>query len=142
MKVSLHKIALGLLASLAFALLFTGCSNTSQTQVELGKEFSLAIGQSVAIKNENLTIRFDAVTEDSRCPTGATCIWAGQASARVTINDGSATELTLTEPGLTDNSNLQVFKQYQLDFKILPYPKLGEEISQDEYRLVLTVTKL
>jgi hypothetical protein len=40
--------------------------------VALGQDFSLKLGQSAAIANEGVTLTFDAVQEDSRCPTGAT----------------------------------------------------------------------
>ncbi len=38
----------------------------------LGQTFVLALGQSATVTGEGLTITFTDVTEDSRCPTGAT----------------------------------------------------------------------
>ena len=45
---------------------------------ELGRPFSLGIGQTAAIESEGLEIGFVRVAEDSRCPTNVVCIWEGR----------------------------------------------------------------
>lgn len=56
-----------------FSLLLAGCgSNTGEVQASLGQEFTLSINQTATISGQNLSIKFIDVTEDSRCPTGAT----------------------------------------------------------------------
>ncbi|MCP3733172.1 hypothetical protein M9978_22465 [Sphingomonas sp. MG17] len=48
-----------------------------------------------------LRIRPDKVVEDSRCPMNARCVWAGRATVRLTLRDGSRTRqvnVTLGEP--------------------------------------------
>lgn len=41
----------------------------------------LVEGQSTFIKDKNLTVKFVRVSDDSRCPQKAQCIWAGSATA-------------------------------------------------------------
>jgi len=78
MKLTLQKPVLGLMLSLVLVALLLGCSSATQsTEVLLDKEFSLSVGQTATLKSENMTIRFEGVTEDSRCPIGATCILGG-----------------------------------------------------------------
>lgn len=36
-----------------------------------------------------LRIRADKVVEDSRCPMNARCVWAGRATVRITLRDGT-----------------------------------------------------
>ncbi|MBM2831273.1 MAG: hypothetical protein HW414_325 [Dehalococcoidia bacterium] len=42
---------------------------------------------------------------------------------------------------MTYDAGNQVFKEYRLTFHVAPYPEAGRQISKDEYRLRLTVSK-
>jgi len=123
--------------------LLTGCTGKAgEVKAPLGQEFSLSIGQSARITGENLEIKFEEVTEDSRCPKNVTCIWAGRVSCIVQITDSaSSSKMVLTEPGLTDQYTKETYKNYQLTFHVQPYPEEGRTISPDEYRLLLNISK-
>ena len=139
----MKKYGLYLLACVATLLLLGGCVVTSgEIKVSPGRELSLSIGQSAVISGENLEIKFKEVVEDSRCPKGATCIWEGRVSAIVEITEnGSPYQIVLTQPGLTDEYAEETYKEYQLTFKVEPYPEVDKEIAADEYRLLLIVSK-
>ena len=47
--------------------------------IALGERVELAPGASVAIAGGEATLTFVAVTQDSRCPSDAVCVWAGEA---------------------------------------------------------------
>jgi hypothetical protein len=107
----------------------------------LGQEFSLPLGEKVFIESENLLIRFDEVVEDSRCPTGLECVWAGEALCRMIFTvAGSPAEMTLVQPGGGSNAS-DYFIMYKLKFKLEPYPEEGKQIVESDYKLVMTVTK-
>jgi hypothetical protein len=82
------------------AVMASGCGGSGSAQddvvtVALGQTVSLTEGRSVRIPEEDVTVRFDAVVEDSRCPINATCVTAGRAVVRVVVgNAGTATPLT------------------------------------------------
>ena len=136
------KYSFYFLASVAIALLLGSCAGTGEVKGRLGEEFSLRIDQSVVITGEDLEIRFVEVSEDSRCPKDVTCVWEGRVSAVVEISaNGSLQQLKLTQPGLTEQPTREAYKEYQLTFKVEPYPQEGKEIAADEYRLLLIVTK-
>jgi len=110
--------------------------------VSLGQEVSLAPGQSADIAGENLKVRFNRVSEDSRCPTGVVCIWAGQVSCLVDVTDASGTQsVVLTAGGLTSDPGKASYKSYTLAFRVEPYPEAGKQIAERDYRLRLTVSK-
>ncbi len=137
------KRSLLILAVLITGLVITGRSpRTVKGGVKLGEEFSLSIGQRATISGENLGITFLKVLEDSRCPKNVTCIWAGRATSLVSIVSNNTTDIELTEPGLTDQTSQQDFRDYQIDFHLLPYPEAGEEITTDQYKLLMTISKL
>jgi|GEM_PF-848969 len=63
--------------------------------------FALQPGQRAAIPEDETFVRLDAVTEDSRCPTGVECAWEGEAVVQVTVfyGDGTVHEAELRLPG-------------------------------------------
>ena len=59
-------------------------------------DFDLAVGDSVRIRDSRLLVRFDSVTDDSRCPTDVQCVWAGNATVRLAVDSaghGAAVDL-------------------------------------------------
>ena len=120
----------------------TGCpKNQVAFTVGPGETFTLGVGQSAQIAAEGMTVEFNEVIDDSRCPQGVTCIWAGQASSRVTITyQGKDYPMVLTLLGSSDQTK-ESFVQYTLIYGLSPYPVQGKRISPKDYRLNLTVTK-
>lgn len=138
------KVWLSLSIILLLGLFFlAGCSaETEAVKANLGQEFSLSLGQTVVIEGEELELKFLEVINDSRCPKDVTCIWQGQASCLVEITYfESLHRVTLTQPGLTAEPSEIDFKEYNIKFNLTPYPQEGKEISKDDYRLRLVVTK-
>jgi hypothetical protein len=107
----------------------------------LGEEIALALGQSASISGEDLEVRFVEVVSDSRCPEGAICIWAGEASCLLEITEsGSIYRKVLTQLGRSEPSPTD-FQDYEITFDLRPYPQLGKEIESEDYRLQLTISK-
>jgi hypothetical protein len=123
-------------------MLLLATTACGETKVSLGQEFSLYMGETADMEGEELQIRFLDVVEDSRCPTGVTCVWEGRVSCMVEITYlESLHRVALTQPGLTSWPAEKPFLRYQIEFRVEPYPEAGKEIEKDEYQLVLRVTK-
>ncbi|QXJ20365.1 hypothetical protein AGRA3207_001063 [Actinomadura graeca] len=73
--------------------------------VQPGAVFTLAPGQTARLSGGGLTVRFDGVKNDSRCPTSVDCVWAGDATVTVSVTAGdgrpAARELHVTAPAAT-----------------------------------------
>ena len=123
-------------------VLLSGCARQpGEIKAVLGEEITLAIGQDASIAGEQFEVRFIEVISDSRCPKGATCIWAGEASCLIEITDsGSAYRKVLTQPGLSGPSQTD-FQEYEITFDLRPYPQVEKEIKSEEYRLQLEIGK-
>jgi len=120
-----------------------GCAG-KDLQVGLGEEAVLAPGQRLIIAGEDLQIRFIRVSQDSRCPKGVYCIWAGEVTCVTEVTHGSTSrEVTLTEPGLREEGYCNTsFDGYELAFHVTPYPDARQgKIAPQEYRLHLVVTR-
>lgn len=86
----------------------------------LGQPFQIAAHKSVLISSEKLKLTFERVVEDSRCPQGVDCIWAGQATVTLRVEKtggkvGKAESVNLTIQGSrypTENSVRKVGKYW------------------------------
>ncbi len=136
----MHKL-IGILLVLTAISLLIGCTSNT-VKASLGKEFTLAIGQSATFSSENLKIEFLDITEDSRCAKDVQCFWAGQVSCSLEITkNGTAQQVKLTQPGLSDASDGQTVGNYNYRFTVEPYPESTKEIEKKDYRLKMTVSK-
>ena len=71
-------------ACLAMAACGNKVSTPSGEKVPLGREFTLAPGQS-AVVDDDLRLTLKSVTDDSRCPVDVTCVWEGDAKVAVEV---------------------------------------------------------
>ena len=81
----------------------SGCTGVQTAAVvEPGASFTLAPGETAAVRGTDARLTFKRVTEDSRCPVDVTCVWAGDAKIEITISrNGAADEtrvLSITPP--------------------------------------------
>ncbi len=134
------RLILGLVITIISITWFVACAQTGQVSAKLGQEFTLAPGQSAALTGEPLKIRFLEIVADSRCPTGVTCIWAGEVSCLVEVTlQNSTNRIVLTQPGSgqakTDIST------YNVKFEVQPYPQAGKTIAKGDYLLKLLIDK-
>src|SRR5262245_20681798 len=58
-------------------------------QAKLGDSFSLKVGESTRIDEVEVTLTFQKVSSDSRCPKDVTCIQAGEAVVVLSIETGA-----------------------------------------------------
>ena len=134
------------LVLLGLGILFlSGCTRSAGEdiayQASLGKDFQLKPGEVAQIASEKMFIRFLNVTEDSRCPKDALCVWAGQVSVLANLNvrgqDLGNFKLTL-RPGEAALSEKTFGSPYGYTVRLisveLPYEKkAGQSIDPVDY---------
>ena len=109
--------------------------------VSLNQEFDVKIGQEVTIKGEGLKIGFASVAEDSRCPEGVNCIWAGNAKIALSLQKGKSKPApvalnTGVEPGRHS------YMGYEVKLVgVRPYPKANTTTDKKSYVATLIVSK-
>ena len=131
----------GLLVVVMVLVFSVSCDNQMKgVSVELGQEVELKLGQTASIEAKALKVKFAGVISDSRCPTGATCVWEGEVSCTLEITYlGESYTKTIVQPGLSSHYAIEIFKVYEFRFNVWPYPGADEEIKSDEYRLQLVI---
>jgi hypothetical protein len=125
-----------LLLTFAFTFIFV-ISGFSQTP-----EFVTARHtKQVVAKKSKLKIKFLEVVEDSRCPEGVNCVWAGNAKIKVLIDNGT------TKQEFAMNTNLgpkgDSFSGWAIYLEELtPYPKEGSSMNAKLYKAKFKIVRL
>jgi hypothetical protein len=127
---------MGLLASLT-----VGCGDsktagpgpTSPT-APVNATLTLAPGQATAVPNTPVTLTFEKVTRDNRCPAAAICITGGEAVIAMTASvNGQQMPLSLVTDGALKSADVD---RYRVSLEGLqPYPISSfDEIYPGAYR--------
>lgn len=130
---------------LAMTLLLAACdtsmepSRTPAVHAVLNVPFTLDAGQSAILDDENLSVTFERVLDDTRCPIDATCIQAGDAtmSVRAVLQGQAAMTLNLTLFGAEGVYQGFGFHAQQL----LPGQLTGRTIPPGDYSVQLLVDR-
>jgi hypothetical protein len=117
----------------------------ARKKIVLNKNFVLSVGQEVSTADGKLKIKFVSVAEDSRCPKGVNCIWAG--NARVMLQVGKTNgapvklELNTNAREATDGAG-GGYGQYLIKLvEVAPYPVAEQPIKPGSYTVTLNVSK-
>ncbi|BAP32779.1 uncharacterized protein CHSO_3742 [Chryseobacterium sp. StRB126] len=104
-------------------------------------------GENKFLLDYKMNITFKGISEDSRCPEGVNCIWAGAALAQIEVM-GTSTRpvlLNLASIDFPARNYLQAaeFNGYTITLKeVTPYPKAGgtEEL-KGKYKIAVSIKK-
>jgi hypothetical protein len=110
-------------------------------QVQTGSEFDVVVNQQAIVEGTPLRIRFNGVSDDSRCPSDVQCVWAGNAVVRLSLtstgNPDSNAALNITlDPKFADSAGYRVTL-----VGLKPYPRSGSPISAGDYVATLRVER-
>ena len=118
------------------ALFLVACEGNPK----LDQEITLAFSEQKTIEDEALTLTFTALNEESRCPGGTQCAWAGQATITIEASKPgtSPASFALTVP----SPNTTSYSGYSITLvDLAPYPTAGHQAAPEEYVATLLVTR-
>jgi len=113
------------------------------SQVPFGRPFDVHAGASTTLA-EGLTVTFDRVRADSRCPMDVTCISAGDAAVivRLASPGGEPAERELhTNPGSAATADTSYLAYGITLVALAPYPRTDRQIRPEDYVATLTVER-
>ena len=129
-----------LLISLVFMTVSVSAQEESIVEVpQIGVKIPL--GETVSIGD--LYITFSEVIEDSRCPTGVECIWAGKAKVKIEVSDDGMTvdHQFLTFGDTSENIIFQMNGYRVKGMTLSPYPS-ANDVGERAYFLVVVKQKM
>lgn len=98
-----------------------GCDSTDSDSARTQPDTDLLLELGETASSDGLTITFEDVTADSRCPQGVECIWAGEARVRLVV-DGTAEEILATDPALAPEAVIRRGNVTLRALDLTPYP--------------------
>ena len=107
---------------------------------EQAQSFEIKVGEEKAPKGADFTVLLASVPEDSRCPEGVNCIWAGTVGVEL-VFCGPKSEKTAR---LNTNTSPRVLKyrgRYIRVAGVSPRKVEGREIKPSDYVVTLQVSK-
>ena len=126
------------------ALAFAGsCKKKPQAGyriVQAGEPFQLKMNESAKLDGEDLKVTFTKVMEDSRCPEGTDCLWAGEVKVAVTANTGNRSyQIALTREGKQTGPVTLPAGNFRISLlEVAPYPKNQKKIQPEDYKIKLS----
>ena len=129
---------------IAACLAMAACGNKVATpsgeKIPLGREFTLAVGQS-AVVGDGVRLTLKSVTDDSRCPVDVTCVWEGDAKVSVeVITPSPRAQHELHTTGRESHEAKHGAYRVTL-VKLEPAPRSTVTISSSDYRATLVVVR-
>ncbi len=94
------------------------------------------------------TICLDSVANESRCPSGAECIWAGYARGKFTFTAGTAVHHFYLHTGAVAHSGGPfpkdtIFNNIRIKFiNLTPYPAVNTASVYSDYKAEVMITPL
>ena len=101
--------------------------------VTLNQEFDIKVSEEVLIEEAGLNLSFEAVTNDSRCPEGVTCVWGGNAKIALKLSKtGKRLARIELNTGMEPKQKLYYgydVRLVRLQPKKIPYIKQGDYVA-------------
>ena len=135
-------------ATLAIAQMFAfiACASAgspADPSVKLDQAFSLKVGTSASVDGEGIEIGFDSVVSDSRCPKGAQCIVAGEATIRIWLTrTGQARETRELKTNPPDAAQTSIGSYRVTLTSLMPEPTVDGAPRASDYVATLVVARL
>jgi hypothetical protein len=133
---------MGIIAVPILALMLMGFAHDPprSPSVVLGQEFTIKNGKEAVVRGEKLSIKVQAVS-DSRCPSGATCIWAGNGEVVIKVAKKNKKQVIAKLNTSTEPKEI-VYGGFKIKLLALsPYPKINQSIDPKNYEATMLVTK-
>lgn len=104
----------------------------------LNAEFTLAPGEAMSIQGASLSVRFNRITGDNRCPADVVCILGGSADVSITVLSDRVSDYVLR----TGDMRPVQHEAYTISLvQVAPYPFSARTIQPGEYRVTLKVSQ-
>ncbi len=122
------------------AVTFSMCGPEGGTGIgPLPVEETLHVGDSIQLPGGGPVITFDLVSQDSRCPIGAMCVWEGDGAVKLTVLQMGMSAKDCTVHTTLNPKSIAVGDLDIALKDLVPYPRTGTDIDPSKYEITLAV---
>ena len=114
---------------------------TSGSNFSLNDTLSVKYHETLYNFDLNISIKFEALNSDGRCPIGRMCFWEGNAAVTfLFVDNGDVSEVLLNTCNNFRTDTL--INGYNIELiDLLPYPKLNSTYAAEDYKAVIKISK-
>jgi len=102
---------------------------------------TIKAGHSADYADGHLRIKFLSVDEDSRCPVGVNCIWAGNAKIKIEVTGKSSTKTFELNTNLEPQTVMMDCYAIEIE-SLLPAKDAEKATDQKDYQVKLKIKNL
>jgi hypothetical protein len=123
-------------------VLTLGFGGFVSTNAQEAQKISVRIGKQTKAARSKLTVKFVELVEDSRCAEGTNCVWAGNATIKVSIKQGSD-PAEIFEMNTNTGAKGATYGAYAIYLTSLtPTPKANVRINRNAYTATFSISRL
>lgn len=115
---------------LLILLVAAGCDTSGPEANARTDDAQIRLGDTAVV--DGLTITFEEVAEDSRCPQNVICVWPGMALVDLVI-EGEPYQLLVTAPEAAPDAGVRFGDRVVFAVDLTPYPVEGDEQPASEH---------
>lgn len=105
-----------------------------------GGQVVVPYGRLRVERSSGVSVRFLKVVEDSRCPKGVNCVWAGAVTIKIQVAKAGKTSKILELSTLKDRETANFEGKRITLIRVTPYPEAGKKIEPGSYVLTLKIS--
>ncbi|HEX7175663.1 MAG TPA: hypothetical protein VF240_10425, partial [Pyrinomonadaceae bacterium] len=103
------------------------------------RQVELRVGEETTLPDSKIKIRFLSVDNDSRCPQGVNCIWAGSVGVSLLLSAPDAEDERVKLNTAVEPQSVS-YKGHSLRIESVSPPRVeGKKITPEDYRITLAV---
>lgn len=105
------------------------------------QKVTVQVGKAATETHSKIKIQFVEMVEDSRCPKGVDCVWAGNAKIKIKVTKGGKSQTIEINSGVPNKDN--TFSGYEFVLRSLtPEPATNIRIDRNGYIAVIFLKKV
>lgn len=130
-------------AALLFALLLALASpaGAATPGPQRTRSFQIRVGQTVSLRAYGLSVRLVSVAEDSRCPEGVQCVWAGNVRLALRLSGSGFGSRRVSLNTATRPTEVNFRGRTLRVVEVTPPKREGRDMGQRDYRVTLEVAR-
>ncbi len=106
------------------------------------QSISVRIGKQKKASTSRISVKFVSLVEDSRCPEGTNCVWAGNAKIKIMVSKAGRDPIIL-EVNTNNGEKGGVYENYAIYLtELTPTPAANVRLNRNAYTATFSITRL
>ena len=118
------------------------CGAFATVDAQKVQSLKVRVGEQKKFTGSKINVKFISLVEDSRCPVGVNCVWAGNAKIKVQISEGKNAGETF-EINTNIGAKGATFGSYAVTLiELTPAPQADSKTAANSYTATFSIVRL